>query len=70
MEAALETVSLKNGSAGPLDFLRQKLKDKFLAEQLTCDDIPTLWVERHHLIECPFPATVTFELKSRLWMLI
>ena len=50
MEAAVETVSANSQSSGLLDKLRQDFGDRIMAEQATCEGIPTVWVDRQHLL--------------------
>ena len=50
MEAAFETVGRDSDSLELLASLREKFKGKILAEQSTCDQIPTIWVARENIV--------------------
>ena len=50
MEAAFETLGRENDSLELLARLREKFKGKILAEQSTCDQIPTIWVARENIV--------------------
>ena len=50
MEAAAQTTISANNSGELLAKLRQDFGDRIVAEQTTCDGIPTLWIDRQHLI--------------------
>ena len=50
MEAAFETLGRENDSLGLSARLREKFKGKILAEQSTCDQIPTVWVARENIV--------------------
>ena len=50
MEVAKQTTYPTSNSGELLAKLRQKFGDRIVAEQSTCDGIPTLWIDRQHLI--------------------
>ncbi|MDG2140902.1 MAG: NADH-quinone oxidoreductase subunit C, partial [Gammaproteobacteria bacterium] len=50
MEALLEVTGGENSSSELLVRLREKFKGKILAEQVTCDHIPTVWVARENVV--------------------
>ena len=49
MQVAEKSLKTNLQASGSLDKLRQDFGDRILAEQHTCDSIPTVWVERQDI---------------------
>ena len=49
MQVTEKSLQTSLQASGSLDKLRQDFGDRILAEQHTCDSIPTVWVERQDI---------------------